>query len=83
MCFVEFEDVNYAQNAIQHLYGHSLVSSLSSELWTMLMSRTTLSRVVSDYPTRRTPWVNEEQVILLEMGTLALAVCRTMSEWAV
>jgi len=41
MCFVEFEDVNYAQNAIQHLYGHSLVSSLLSELWTMLISRTT------------------------------------------
>jgi RNA recognition motif-containing protein len=26
MCFVEFEDVNYASNAIQHLYGHNLVS---------------------------------------------------------
>lgn len=26
MCFVEFEDVGYAANAIQSLYGHSLVS---------------------------------------------------------
>jgi hypothetical protein len=30
MCFVEFEDVPYAAQAIKELYGHTLVSPLTT-----------------------------------------------------
>lgn len=42
MCFVEFEDVNFASNAIQHLYGHNLVSVLLLTYQLVLMIQNNL-----------------------------------------
>jgi hypothetical protein len=44
MCFVEFEDVGFAANAIQSLYGHSLVSVGPLVVVVVCKSLTTVER---------------------------------------
>lgn len=67
MCFVEFEEVLYASQAIKELYGHNLVSfitSISISLpsvcsYGVIERRVDLSKEVFDFRTPRTLSANE------------------------